>query len=65
MSRETDANDLFIAKGILKALGVPCASATGKIYRVQVGAYKHRENAEAMQQKLKAAGYAAIITEVK
>lgn len=34
-----------------------------KIYRVQVGAYSKKENAEAMQKKLKAAGYDAIIVE--
>lgn len=34
---------------------------TGKTYRVQVGAYSKKENAEAMQKKLKSAGYDAII----
>lgn len=37
------------------------APTTGKIYRVQVGAYSVKANAEAMQKKLKAAGYDAII----
>lgn len=37
------------------------APTAGKIYRVQVGAYSVKENAEAMQKKLKAAGYDAII----
>ena len=32
-----------------------------KLYRVQVGAYLKKENAEAMLKKLKAAGYDAII----
>ena len=32
-----------------------------RLYRVQVGAYRVKENAEAMAQKLKAAGYDAII----
>lgn len=58
-----------IAKGILKTLGIaykePEAPAktetTGKIYRVQVGAYAVKANAEAMQKTLKAAGYDAII----
>ena len=31
------------------------------LYRVQVGAYRKKENAEAMLKKLKAAGYDAII----
>jgi N-acetylmuramoyl-L-alanine amidase len=37
--------------------------STKKIHRVQVGAYSKKENAEAMQKKLKAAGYDAIIVE--
>jgi cell division protein FtsN len=32
-----------------------------KLYRVQVGAYAKKENAEAMQNKLKAAGFDAVI----
>lgn len=35
------------------------------IYRVQVGAYKVKANAESMLKKLKAAGYDAIIVEIK
>ena len=57
-----------IAKGILKTLGIPYKAPTvaapvtsGKLYRVQVGAYAVKANAEAMQAKLKAAGYDAII----
>ena len=34
---------------------------SGVIYRVQVGAYSQKANAEAMQKKLKAAGFDAII----
>lgn len=37
------------------------ASDTEKIYRVQVGAYKNKANAEAMKKKLEADGYEAII----
>ena len=37
------------------------STTTGKLYRVQVGAYSQKANAEAMQKKLKAAGYDAII----
>lgn len=33
----------------------------GTLYRVQVGAYSQKANAEAMQEKLKASGYDAII----
>ena len=58
-----------IAKGILKTLGIAYVeekkaetkTESGKIYRVQVGAYSVKANAEAMQKKLKAAGFDAII----
>ena len=39
------------------------AAETAKIYRVQVGAYSKRENAEKMAQALKNDGYDAIIKE--
>lgn len=39
----------------------PDPADTGKLYRVQVGAYSIKANAEAMQKKLLAAGYDAII----
>ena len=55
---------IAIAKGILKTLGItykPETQATGKIYRVQVGAYSVKANAEAMQKKLKTAGFDSII----
>jgi len=59
----------------LKMLGIAYAKATAeylnlpqkqaddadKLYRVQVGAYSIRANAEQMQKKLQAAGYDAII----
>lgn len=68
---EQVAMGVAIAKGILKTLGIAYKAqeapvkteTTGKIYRVQVGAYAVKANAEAMQQKLKAAGYDAIIVE--
>lgn len=54
-----------IAKGILKTLNIayvePKPTASGTIYRVQVGAYSVKENAVNMQAKLKAAGFDAII----
>ena len=63
-----------IAEGICEYYGVTYKKATAektdtatkkptssKIYRVQVGAYSEKANAEAMQKKLKAAGYDAII----
>ena len=51
-----------IAKGILKTLGVEFQAETGTIYRVQVGAYKVKANAEAMLNKIKSAGFDAFIT---
>lgn len=60
-----------IAKGICDYYGIetkttekPKTTATtntDKLYRVQVGAFKDVNNAKALQQKLKAAGYEAII----
>lgn len=50
-----------IAKGIMNTLGVQFPAATGTMYRVQVGAYSVKENAEAMQRGLLAAGYDAIV----
>lgn len=61
--KEQKAMGTAVARGILKALGVAYISEASKAYRVQVGYYEQRENAEAMLQKLKAAGYAAIIKE--
>lgn len=48
-----------IAKGILKTLGVEIQG--DRLYRVQVGAYSVKSNAEAMLEKLKAAGFAGYI----
>lgn len=69
---EQVAMGVAIAKGILKTLGIAYKEpeapvkpeTTGKLYRVQVGAYAVKANAEAMQKKLKADGYDAIIVEV-
>ena len=48
-----------IAKGILKTLGVELQG--DRLYRVQVGAYLLKSNAEAMQKKIKAVGFDAFI----
>ena len=48
-----------IAKGILKTIGVEIQG--DRLYRVQVGAYSEKSNAEAMLVKLKAAGFAGYI----
>lgn len=64
---ERQTMGVAIAKGILKTLGVdyvepkPKPAESGKLYRVQVGAYSVKENAVNMQNKLKAAGFDAII----
>lgn len=55
-----------IARGILKTLGIayqPAGSpgTTGKLYRVQVGAFTKKANAEAQVKALKAAGFKATI----
>lgn len=61
-----------IAKGILTTLGITYILDTPKaeeqpetdekaLYRVQVGAYSVKANAEKMKEKLKAAGFNAII----
>ena len=49
-----------IAKGILKTLGIETQSERA-YWKVQVGAYLYRENAEAMQKKIKAVGFDAFI----
>lgn len=58
-----------IARGILQAFGVSAVSMStstktetaGKIYRVQVGAFKSKANAEKLVSELKSKGYQAII----
>ena len=55
-----------IAKGILKTLGIAykaekTATEARKLYRVQTGAYYDRKNAEAEMQRLKRAGFDAVI----
>ena len=55
------AMGVAIAKGILKTLGVEYEGERGTLYRVQVGAYLVKANAEAMQKKIKAVGFDAFI----
>lgn len=56
-----------VAKGVLKELGISYKSPVvtpatpGKLYKVQVGSYSVKANADAMVKKLKAAGFDAII----
>lgn len=63
---EQKAMGVAIAKGFLKTLGIAykpevVKPTSGKLYRVQVGAYAEKPNAEAMAKKLKAAGFDAVI----
>ena len=51
--------EVLAEKGGLKKK--TAAAEAKKIYRVQVGAYSIKANAEAMQKKLKAAGFDAVI----
>ena len=60
---EQKAMGVAIAKGILKTLGIVYKPEEKKLYRVQVGAYSVKENAEAMLAKLKKAGFDGIIKE--
>ena len=53
--------EVIVAKGGLTKKKVEQPTETGKIYRVQVGAYSVKANAEKMRDKLKADGYDAII----
>ena len=55
------AMGVAIAKGVLKTLGVEIQSEKASLYRVQVGAYLLRSNAEDMQKKIKAVGFDAFI----
>ncbi len=48
-----------IAKGILKTMGVEIQGE--RLYRVQVGAYLLKSNAEEMKKKIKAVGFDAFI----
>lgn len=50
-----------IAKGVLKTLGVEIQGEKASLYRVQVGAYLVKANAEAMQKKIRAVGFDAFI----
>lgn len=59
---------LQFQKAVIKTLGLSYKAETvkketGKLYRVQVGAYADKANAEAAVKKLKAAGFDAIIVE--
>ena len=56
---EQKAFGVAYAKAILEYLNIPYkeSTTTDKLYRVQIGAYNKKENAEAMLAKVKAAGF--------
>ena len=67
---EQKAFGVAYAKAILEYFGIAyknpvVATASGTLYRVQVGAYSVRANAEAMLAKLKKAGFDGFITSSK
>lgn len=51
------------AKGILDYLGISWIEESKKLYRVQVGAYSVKKNAEAILAKLESDGYDAYVKE--
>lgn len=51
--------EVLVQKG-----GLTKKETTGKLYRVQVGAFSNKENAKRLQERLQAAGYGSIIVEV-
>ena len=65
-AEEQKTMGIAIAKGILKTLGIAYKETAkqGVLYKVQVGAYADKKNAEAMLDKLKRAGFDGIIVEV-
>lgn len=65
---EQEAMGIAIAKGILKTLGIAYKEPVkeepkkdGKLYRVQVGAFTIKENADKLAKELKAKGYSTYI----
>lgn len=68
-----DAMALSIAKNLIKAVGLTWTEANDKkadttndntLYRVQIGAFKNKANAEAYAAKAKAEGFDAFVTVV-
>lgn len=62
---EQKAFGVAYAKAILEYFGITYKekpeNASNKIYRVQIGAYKDKSNAQSMANKLKKAGFDAVI----
>ena len=60
--KELEKLAMAYAKATAEALGLEAPAApAGKIYRVQVGAYKEKANAEKMREKLAKAGFEGIL----
>ena len=57
--------DYYGVEYVAPVVEAPEPEKTDVLYRVQVGAYSKKANAEDMKKKLKADGYDAIIVEVK
>ena len=55
--------EVIVARGGLTKKAVEIPTTGNKLYRVQVGAYKVKANADNMAKKLKDAGFSAIIVE--
>lgn len=61
---ERTAMGIAIAKGVLKTLGIAWQAPKQTLYRVQIGAYNVKENAENQLKKARVAGFTdAFITE--
>lgn len=61
---EQKAFGVAYAKAILEYLGIaykPQAKTDDTVYRVQVGAYNNKANADEMREKLKKSGFEAIV----
>ena len=66
---EQKAFGVAYAKAILEFAGIKFKDKTvettsGKLYKVQTGAFKNKANAEALKKKINAAGFEAVIVEV-
>lgn len=60
---ETEALAVAYAKGILKTLGIQYKELEEKLYRVQVGAFRSKQNAEKLKEELIGKGYSSFITQ--
>ena len=53
--------ETVVKRGGLKKKTVSTVTTSKKLYRVQVGAFANRENAEKLSKELRAKGYSTII----